>query len=65
MGPQKWVRGVERPELAGGLRRLLAWTAIAAWRLIVERGYGKVPQQVEVRSALEDLDYSILPDYAL
>ena len=39
--------------------------AIAAWRLIVERGYGKVPMQLEVRSALQDLDYKILPDAAI
>ena len=39
--------------------------AIAAWRLIAERGYGKVQAQVVVRSALEDLDYAILPDHAL
>ena len=39
--------------------------AIAAWRLIVERGYGKVAPQSEVRPALQDLDYAILPDHAL
>jgi len=39
--------------------------AIAAWRLIAERGFGKVQTEVVVRSALSDLDYSILPDHAL
>jgi len=39
--------------------------AIAAWRLIAERGFGKVQTEVVVRSALADLDYSILPDHAL
>ena len=39
--------------------------AIAAWRLISERGYGRVPQPVEVRSALSDLDLNLLPDKAI
>ena len=39
--------------------------AVAAWRMIAERGYGKVPQQFEVRSALGDLDFLVLPDAAL
>ena len=39
--------------------------AIAAWRLIVERGYGKVPQQFEMRSALLELNFNLLDDATL